>query len=430
MNAYRVKRLNAIDAAVTVPGSKSYTNRAFACAALAEGESVLHNVLMSDDTRAMLGALEKIGVWTHYNQNASAMKVIGANGHFLPYPGELYVQNAGTAMRFLASMLTLGKGAYLLSGNERMTERPIGDLVRALQSMGVLARAREDEFPPLTIESAGFPGGAVSIKGDVSSQYISSLLIVAPYGETPLTLSIDSPLVSRPYVDMTIDIMRAFGAEVSEPSENVFFVSNEQCYSGRDYAIESDATNASYFLAIPALIGGRARVENISYASKQGDVKFVDALERMGCAVERGTDYLEVRKDKAKELTGITIDMVDMPDVAQTLAVVALTAKTPTTVTGAQTLRVKETDRIQATVNEIRALGGNAQAHDDGFTVFPLERYHGAEIHTYDDHRMAMAFSLAGLFIDDVVILDPGCVSKTFPTYFSVLDNLYDAQTS
>lgn len=427
MNEYLVKRAGAVDITVDIPGSKSYTNRALAIASLAKGTSHLHNFLVSDDTTFMLRALEKLGIWSSMNVAEDTLEIIGGDGHFPAYLGELYVQNAGTAMRFLTSMLTLGKGNYLLSGNERMVKRPIGDLTKALQSIGVNVKARDEVYPPVIIEGNVFPGGSVSMPGTTSSQYISSLLITAPYGQKPLSITIEGDLVSRPYLDMTLDLMRTFGAKAENDDYRVFTVDNEVGYAGMDYRIEPDATNASYFLALPAVVGGRARVNNLSYHnSKQGDVKFVDVLEMMGCDVERGDDYLEVRKDPKKQLKGIEVNLVDMPDVAQTLAVVALRAEGPTNVVGVHNLRVKETDRIEAVATELRTLGANVDEREDGFTVYPKSTYPGGvKIATYDDHRMAMAFSLAGLFIEGVEINNPDCVSKTFPDYFSVLERIY-----
>ncbi|MBI4976554.1 MAG: 3-phosphoshikimate 1-carboxyvinyltransferase [Spirochaetes bacterium] len=421
----RIERAANVDAVVRVPGSKSYTNRALVIAALAKGTTTLKNALMSDDTTHMMRALEKLGLWMQHDESSQTLTVIGSDGHFPGYVGEIYIQNAGTAMRFLVSMLTLGQGTYFISGNERMLKRPIGDLVRALRSMGVNVRAKDDEYPPVMIEGGHFPGGTVTLRGTDSSQYLSSLLLSAPYAEKPLTVAINGTLVSKPYIDMTIDLMEHFGASVKNNNYESFTVSNEKVYCAGEYTIESDASNASYFFAIPAVVGGRVRVENISYKSKQGDIKLVDIFETMGCTVTRGENFVEVSKSPDKKLKGVDVSLNDMPDVAQTLAVVALAAEGPTTIRGVENMRIKETNRIEAVANEIRMLGGGVTVFQDGFTVHPAPSYKGVRIATYDDHRMAMAFSLAGLFIDNVVISNPSCVRKTFPDYFSVFSTIY-----
>lgn len=427
MDAIDIKPLKSVDLTVRLPGSKSYTNRALAVAALAKGESRLTNVLECDDTIFMIKALEKIGVWINHNTEKQIAIVNGSDGHFLQYPGEIYVQNAGTAMRFLTTMLTLGNGAYLLSGNERMQERPISDLTDALIRMGAKVKAKNGKFPPVLVDANGYPGGTIRMPGNTSSQYISSLLISAPYARKPLRIEIEDELVSKPYIDMTIELMQTFGAYVENDAYRTFTVSNEAHYSAADYAIESDASNASYFFAMPAITGGRVRVENISYErSKQGDVKFVDILEKMGCEVERGDNYIEVRKAPGKTLNAIDVDMTNMPDIAQTLAVVALQADGPTRIGGVHTLRIKETDRIQAIANEMKVLGINIDTSDSEFTVYPAENPRGGRIETYDDHRMAMAFSLAGLFIDGITIAHPSCVNKTFPKYFKTFQRIYE----
>lgn len=422
MNSIVIDRAENIDAVVRVPGSKSYTNRALAIAALARGTSNLSNVLVSDDTTFMMRALEKLGLWMSFHNDK--LSVSGGDGHFPGYVGEIYVQNAGTAMRFLVSMLTLGQGTYFITGNERMMQRPIGDLVRAVRSMGVNIKARDNEYPPVMIEGGKLPGGNVSMRGNVSSQFISSVLLSAPYAQKPLTLTIDGELVSKPYVNMTIDLMKQFGVTVENNDYRSFTVPNETGYIAADYVVEPDASNASYFFAIPAVAGGRVRVEGISMATKQGDIRFVDVLEKMGCTVERGADHIEVRHDRATKLRGVEVNMADMPDVAQTLAVIALAADGPTTVRGVENMRVKETNRIDAVANELKMIGADVTTYPDGFTVVPKERYRGINVATYDDHRMAMAFSLAGLFIDGIAITNPQCVSKTFPDYFSVFQSV------
>src|SRR5262245_12819600 len=302
-----------------------------------------------------------------------------------------------------------------------MRERPIGDLVDALHQLGVELEATNN-CPPVEIFAKGLPGGKTKIAGNVSSQFLSALLMVAPYAQSPVEIELTTDLNSKPYVDMTISIMRDFGLEIEREGYRSFRIPITN-YEARDsYPIESDASAASYFFAAPPICGGTVRVQNISRKSKQGDIAFLDVLEKMGCQIKDGDDYIEVTG--TNELYGIDVDMRDIPDTAQTLAIVAPFAASPTRIRGIASARVKETDRVSATCTELKRLGVRVEEHEDGLTIYPCRTFKPATIQTYNDHRMAMAFSLIGLCVEGVLIENPSCVSKTFPNFFEVLESL------
>ena len=409
---------------VTVPGSKSYTNRALLIAALADGTSTLTHALHSDDTAYMAGALRQLGVHVDIDAEGERFVVRGSGGPMAPQEQELFLGNSGTSVRFLAGCLTLGSGRFLIDGTERMRQRPIADLTDALNALGANTTCRgEAGCPPVLIEARGLAGGTCTLPGHRSSQYLSAILLSAPYAREDVEVLIDGDLVSKPYADITIDIMQTFGVRVEQQGYERLVVPAGQCYCARDYRVESDASNASYFFAAAAVTGGTVRVEDIHYSSAQGDVRVVDLLERMGCRVTRSDTSIEVT---GAPLHGITADMSAMPDMVQTLAVVAAFAEGDTRLTGADNLRIKETDRLAATAAELRRLGAHVDEHEDGLTISPRP-LHAAEIRTYDDHRMAMSFAVAGLRVPGVHILDPGCVSKTFPAFFDALLRLTSA---
>jgi 3-phosphoshikimate 1-carboxyvinyltransferase len=340
----------------------------------------------------------------------------------------LFIGNAGTAARFLSAFLTLGEGEYILDGEPRMRQRPIGDLVVTLEKLGARMEPlqpvadKKMACPPVRIFASGLPGGSASIAGDISSQFLSALLMVAPYAHHAVSLTVSTELNSRPYVDMTLAVMGEFGVFV-ERDHYVHFLVNQGEYKPKhSYAIESDASAASYFFAAPAILGGAVRVNNISRHSLQGDIAFLDVLEHMGCSIRQGADYVEV--SGTETLRGVDIDMRDIPDMAQTLAVIAPFAASPTRIRGIASARVKETDRVAAVCAELSRLGVEVEERQDGMLIQPCADLRPASIRTYNDHRMAMAFALIGLRSPGVVIEDPGCVSKTFPGYFEVLNTL------
>ena len=420
-----------LNATVRVPGSKSLTNRALLIASLANGTTHLTNALFSDDSRYFAKALQILGFDVQLDEANHSMTVTGMGGKIPAKKAELFIGNAGTAARFLSAFLTLGNGEYILDGEPRMRERPIGDLVEALEQLGcdiqplqkAASRGGKQICPPVKITASGLKGGKTKIAGDISSQFLSALLMVAPYSKNPIEITLSTDLNSKPYADMTISIMKDFGVEIERSGYKSFKVSPSNYQLPiTNYPIESDASAASYFFAAPAICGGTVKVENISRNSVQGDVAFVDVLKQMGCTVEENDNSILVTRNSS--LHGVDIDMRDIPDTAQTLAAVAPFASSPTRIRGIASARVKETDRVHATCAELDRLGVRVEEHEDGMTIYPVEKMRSASIQTYNDHRMAMAFSLIGLRFDGVTIENPSCVSKTFPNFFEVLESL------
>jgi len=410
-----------LSAIVRVPGSKSLTNRALLIAALANGTTRLANALFSDDSKYFAKALQTLGFNVQPDEGNREITVTGLGGKIPSTKAELFIGNAGTAARFLSAFLTLGTGKYILDGEPRMRERPIGDLIDALNQLGVEI-ASTNSCPPVEIFAKGLYGGKTRIAGDVSSQFLSALLMVAPYAQSPVEIKLTTELNSKPYVDMTISIMKDFGVEIERDGYEHFTIHPASYSPITDYPIESDASAASYFFAAPAICGGTVKVENISRKSIQGDIAFLDVLGEMGCAITEDNNFIEVTG--ADELKGIDVDMRDTPDTAQTLAAIAPFATSPTRIRGIASARVKETDRILATCTELKRLGVSVDEHEDGMTIHPVEKMRPAVVQTYNDHRMAMSFALIGLRFDGVTIENPSCVSKTFPDYFEVLETL------
>ncbi len=472
------------------PGSKSLTNRALICAALASGRSRLHDALDSEDTQVMCESLTRLGLAVHHDVQTKTIHVDSGMGlAHLPnlasgvIPSEplssskrlvsdssdssdsdllessscvhdLFVGNSGTTIRFLLCALAAGKGRYRLDGVARMRERPLGDLLTALRAAGVdISSEQGNDCAPVCLNAAGLVGGTIRVRGNVSSQFLSGLLLAAPYAQKrPLTIEVEGELVSKPYVAMTLSVMRDFGAKFeTDASMRYFTVSNrpEDRYCARSYRIEPDASAASYGFAVAAITGGKIEIPGLSRHSLQGDVRFCDALERMGCHVEWLPDRVRLHgpgwvtgeadlpEKEGSRLHGITIDMRDISDTAQTLAVVAIFADSPTRITGVRNMRYKETDRIAAVATELRRLGVVVEEFDDGLRIEPLRPKRTADgwkyttpndlpvtIETYRDHRMAMSFTLAGLRIAGIRIADPGCVAKTWPTFFEDFDQL------
>jgi 3-phosphoshikimate 1-carboxyvinyltransferase len=413
---------HALHAAVYVPGSKSLTNRALLIAALAAGKTRLTNALFSDDTHIFAQALQALGFDIQLDPTHMVMTVTGLDGRIPAKQAQLFCGNAGTAARFLAAFLTLGDGEFVLDGDERMRARPIGDLISALIQLGACVEISSSNCPPIKISASGLLGGQTSIAGDVSSQFLSGLLMVSPYAKQPVEIKVITELNSKPYIDLTLSVMCDFGVEIERDGYQLYVIHPTRYQSKETYLIESDASAASYFFAAPAVCTGTVRVENIARRSKQGDIAFLDILQRMGCIVTMGADYIEVTSSST--LRGVEVDMRDIPDTAQTLAAIAPFASTPTHISGIATARVKETDRVTATCTELTRLGVQVEEHSDGMTIHPCKSFRPAKIQTYNDHRMAMAFSLIGLRVHGLLIENPACVSKTFPNFFDVLRNL------
>jgi 3-phosphoshikimate 1-carboxyvinyltransferase len=415
-----------VNADVNVPGTKSYTNRALVAAALARGDSRITNVSASDDAHYLVNALRKIGIAVQEDPQARVIVVSGAGGVFPRLEGEVYVGNAGTAMRFLLGLVSAGRGRVVLDGDERMQDRPIQELVDALISLGVKARCvRGNGCPPVEVDASGIMGGRAVLRGGISSQYVSSLLLAAPAARAPVELEIDGELTSRTYVDMTLSTMRAFGADVRADGYRRFAVNPSRPYRPCEYRVEPDAAGANYAFALAAVSGGRVRVTGLGKDSVQGELQFVDLLHRMGCAVAQGPDWTEVRGPaRGHYLKGIDADLNALPDSAQTLAVLALFAGGPTTIRNVSNLRVKETDRIAALAKELSKLGATVEESRDGLMVMPAKAYRPAAIETYNDHRMAMSFALAAVRIPGTTLLNPACVSKSFPEFFDVITSM------
>jgi 3-phosphoshikimate 1-carboxyvinyltransferase len=409
-----------LNATIRPPGSKSITNRALICAALAAGESRLTGALESEDTGVMVAALQTLGLDVRHDVATQSMRVVGGAGSLPQARADLHVENSGTTLRFLTAMLSACRGEFRLDGIARMRERPIGDLLDALQQLGGTAVSKAGNgCPPVQITGTGLRGGETTIRGNISSQFLSGLLMAAPYAEQSVTINVAGELVSKPYVTMTLGVMSSFGIDVDDSDLTRFEIPTGQ-YHGTDYAIEPDASAASYFWGAAAVTGGTMTVEGLSREALQGDVKFCDCLEQMGCEVHWAADRVTVR---GGELRGIEVDMNSISDTVQTLAVVALLAKGPTTITGVAHIRHKETDRIGDLARELRKLGADVEELADGLRITPNE-LRSAEIDTYNDHRMAMSFALAGLRVSGVVIKDPGCTRKTYPNFFQDLANL------
>jgi 3-phosphoshikimate 1-carboxyvinyltransferase len=406
---------------LVVPGSKSLTNRAFVVAALADGVSTLRGGLIAEDSEVMIRALNQLGI--RVEDDDTTFRVHGQAGKIPAPHAELDLRLSGTSIRFLAAMVAIGQGYYRLDGNERMRQRPIQDLLNALTQLGIKARTElETGCPPLIIEASGLPGGQTKVAGDSSSQYLSGLLMSAPYAKTPLTIHVTGDLQSKPFVDMTLNLMNDFGVAV-ERNGYASFTIHPSVYNAQDYLIEGDAMAAGYFWAAAAITGGRVKVTNVGSHSVQGDRRLADVLGQMGCTVSWTENSCEVTGSSG--LKGGTFDLNDMPDQAQTLAVVGLFADSPVRIENVWNMRIKETDRLAALNAELTKFGAKVEEGRDYIVIHPLQKAPDrVEVATYGDHRMAMAFALAGLKIPNVTILEPSCVAKTFPEFFEVLEGL------
>ena len=412
------------NATVTVPGSKSVTNRALVAAALAHGRSALTGALLADDTEAMIDALRGLGIGVEVDRSTATIEVEGTGGSLPAQTAQINVRLSGTTARFIAPVLGLGHGRFHLDGASPFRSRPMGPTIAALRHLGVqVVEEGEPGHLPITIDADGLVGGTVPVAGDASSQFLSGLLLVGPATRDGLEISLTGPLVSEPYVELTAATMAAFGARLERPSPQRFVVAPGG-YQASDLAVEPDASAASYLLAAAAITGGRVRVAGLTAATMQGDARFAGVLASMGAEVIVDDHGTEVRG--TGQLRGIEVDLGELSDTAQTLAVTAVFADGPTRITGIGFIRAKETDRIAAMVTELQRCGIRAQAEPDGLVVHPGWP-RSTTVHTYDDHRMAMSFALLGLVADGIAIADPACVAKTFPDYFAVLDQLRTA---
>jgi 3-phosphoshikimate 1-carboxyvinyltransferase len=409
-------------ATVRVPGSKSITNRALVLAALSGTTCELRGVLRSEDTEVMGECLRKLGLHLDVSWPGFTVSVDSESGPVIfPARAELFVANSGTTMRFLTALVSLGHGRYRLDGTPRMRERPIEDLLAALRQLGVRAYSEHrNGCPPVIVEANGIPGGSVSIKGDISSQFLSGLLMAAPFAQHDVMIAVEGTLVSWPYVSMTVEMMRRFGLSIEAEGSRRFRVPGRQFSGVGDFTSEPDASAAGYFFAAAAITAGQVTVQDLTTKSIQGDIRFVDLLEEMGCHVVRGEEGITVR---GGGLRGIDADMNDISDTVMTLAVVACFADGPTTIRNVAHIRLKETDRLAALATELQRIGAGVDELSDGLVIHPAP-LHGAEIETYNDHRMAMSLALAGLTVPGIVIKNPACVGKTYPQFFADLERL------
>ncbi len=418
-----IKPKPQLKATLRMPGSKSITHRALITASMASGESWLFNFLDCEDTRYTMDALQKLGA--QFSIEGDSLKVGGTGGKFWPAPvrKEIYLGNSGTSIRLLLSVVALCRGEFFLTGTDRMLKRPIAPLVMALNQLGVEASCvKKNGCPPVSVRANGISGGRVHIKGDESSQFISSLLLSGPYAENSVEIKVPGKLASKPYVDITIDVMEQFGVEVENYSYRSFRVPSNQKYRPKEFIIEGDVSSASYFWAAAAVTGGTVVTENIyPFNTRQGDIRFLEILERMGCSIEKKSDQVVVHGGK---LSGIEVDMNSMPDMVPTLAAIALFSDGKTSIRNVHHLRLKESDRLHAIVLEWKRLGGRVEEIDDGIIIHGGVRLSGAMMESHNDHRMAMSLAVVGLRVPGVRITNKKCVQKSFPKFWQLWNRL------
>lgn len=417
-----IKPITQLDARVTMPGSKSYTQRAMIMASLADGDSCLKGPLLSEDTGYLTEALRLLGAGIEIHNGD--MLVQGTAGRISNPKKEIYLGNNGTAMRLLTTVVCLGKGEFLLTGAPRLLERPIQPLLEALNTLGAEARSKGKQgFPPVVIRADGLQGGKIQLRNIESSQYISSLLISAPFARDDFILELQGTIPSMPYVEMTKALMKQFGVEVNKESPTRFSIKNGQKYKGITCRIEGDVSSASYFFLAAALCQGRVRVEPIIPNTLQGDIAFLKVLEELGCEVIRGDHWVEVTEGRLKS-GEIIFDFGDMPDMVPTLAVLAACRPGRTIIKNVAHLRIKESNRLEALARELTKTGIKAQETEDGL-IIDGGKPHEAEIETYNDHRIAMSFAVLGLAVSGIKIKDPDCVQKSFPGFWEELKKIY-----
>lgn len=411
-----IPALKSFEGCIRVPGSKSISNRALLLSALAQGDTRLHYLLQSDDTLHLGNALKQLGIDITFEKNGTEAIVKGLGGTFPNSQGDFFLGNAGTAMRSLTAALSLGHGNYTLHGEPRMHERPIGDLISALRTLGAEITCTQNEgFPPLEIKANGLHGKSVTVRGNISSQYLTALLLCAPYTEHGLTITVEGELISKPYIALTIAMMKDFGIVVKNNHFESFEIPKGTYIAPGDYDIEGDASSATYPLAAAAISRSKIRVEGVGSKSIQGDIRFTEVLEAMGAKIHFAEKWVEC---VGKELKGVDLDLNHIPDAAMTVAPLALFAKGTTKIRGIASWKVKETDRLAAISTELRKLGAIVETDEDSITITPPEKINSASIDTYNDHRMAMCFSLVALGGIPITIMDPACVNKTYPSYF------------
>ena len=415
-----IKPLENIDHMVKIPGSKSYSHRMAIAAALSDGVCRIDNFLKSEDTLLTLQALSKMGVKTGFDD--TVLTISGTSGRLRGHE-EIFLGNSGTSMRLLTGVAALANGTTILTGTERMTERPVGELLDALNQMGIHAVSiHNNGCPPVEIRGKTHPlGGQIKIDCSVSSQFLTALLLIAPCTEKGLVINVTKGPVSRPYIDMTINMMEEFGIEYKRDGYTKFEIPGSQIYAKGRYQVEPDASNAGYFWAAAAITGGRVLVKGIDTASCQGDLGLLECFGKMGCIVKKKENGIEV---KGLPLTAIDVDMSDMPDMVPTLSIVSAFARGTTKIRNVAHLKAKECDRLNAVATELSKMGAQVSTSDD-MLVITGKNLHGATIETYDDHRIAMSFAICGLKVPGVFIKDETCVAKSFPGFWDVLESLY-----
>ena len=406
-------------ATVLVPGSKSLSQRALVAAALARNNSLLSNVLVSQDTLYFIEGLRKLGV--KIVSSEEGLFVSGTAGNITNNGEELFLGNNGTALRFLTALTCLGKGKYVLTGEKRLCERPVGALVEALREMGVDIFCRNN-CPPVEINANGLTGGKITLRDIESSQYVSALLLCAPYMPAGIDLTLQGGIVSMPYIDLTINVMRDFGAKITRTGEHEYHVNAGEIYQGRKYRVEGDASSASYFFLAAALLRKTIKVAGINRQSKQGDMRLLNVLEELGCIVRSGENWVDITGSNLVK-GDLTFDLNDMPDMVPTLAVLSAFRKGQTIINNVAHLRIKESNRLAAMVTELNRVGIEAREIPDGL-IIQGGKLHPAKIETYNDHRMAMSFAIAGLLERGIEISDKKCVDKSFPTFWEELKKL------
>lgn len=423
METLTLQPISKVSGSVTLPGSKSLSNRILLLAALAEGTTEVHNLLDSDDIRHMLGALAQMGVTVTLNDDKTVATVKGCRGQLNTPSEPLFLGNAGTAYRPLTAVLAATPGRFELVGEPRMEERPIGHLVDAMNILGAnIQYLKNVDYPPLLIEGCALKGGEVEIDGSISSQFLTALLMAAPLFEGDTSVRIKGDLVSKPYIDITIGVMAQFGVEVVNDNYQTFTVKGQQTYqSPKRIMVEGDASSASYFIAAAAISGGEIEINGVGKQSVQGDIGFANVMEQVGAEIDWYDEKLVVRKGVLK---GVDIDANAIPDAAMTLATVALFAEGPTAIRNIYNWRVKETDRLSAMATELRKVGAEVVEGHDYIEITPPATFNITDIDTYNDHRIAMCFSMVAVGGHEIIINDPGCTAKTFPTFFSVLESV------
>ncbi len=417
-----IKPIKHLNAMVEIPGSKSYTQRALIIGALADGKSFLENALLAEDTEYLIEALRSLG--SEISIEGENTVIAGTGGNIMNPRREIYLGNNGTAMRFLTGLVSLGKGTFTLTGNRRLRKRPIKPLLDALRILGVDARSKNERgYPPVVVHAKGLRGGRVTMTDIDSSQYVSSLLICAPFAEEDTVIELQGHIPSLPYVNITMEVMNEFGVEVISETSNRYSIKSYQRYEGKRYRVEGDVSSASYFFLAAALCRGRVRVGNINPQTSQGDIKLLPIMERLGCGVVRGDHWIEVTGGELTPGEHI-FDLGDMPDMVPTLSVLAAIRPGRTIIKNVSHLRKKESNRLEALVIELRKAGVGAEERDDGIMING-GKPHGAEIETYNDHRIAMSFAVLGLRTPDIRIKDKNCVNKSFPGFWEEMQKLY-----